>query len=322
MTSLFLPSGLSRGFPSAFSDAGLEINRDSAVRSDFACLFFEHTGAVDAVRSYMIQHNVPGPNLDLVDKNIAADLYRQAGFYVLPSIIPMSRSDIESFPADKVILKPMIGLAGRVVERSPVGQLAYAVVSKTTVLAVIDMDPTFFERQTSTSTQYVMQEGISYTDNQYEFVMISGAVNGNGELYLEPSIKSEWSYLNRKRTSIGTCSTENDTEEMGVQKQYFANLIQNCGVRNAICNVQMLRHTNGQLTPIDFQYRITYHVRFNTQDPAVAQYAVDLVKFAYDLSPDKPSFNFHTAVSVTKPDGPEMVKASVGSTRQEALSKL
>ena len=323
MTSLFWPKSSSIGLHPAFSEVGLDINHDSEVRSDFACLFYEHQGSVDAIRAYMNKHNVPGPNLDLVNKDLANSLYEQAGFTVLKTIVPLSIEDVQNFDSEYVFVKPKEGLAGRPKGTSLIEQLAYCVVSKQTVLDVLAEDSQFFENQKQEKTQHILQEAASPETTQQEFFMISGAVNGKGQVYLEPTIKSIWNYSNRNRTALGTCSYENDTPDMEEYRTYFKNLISNCNIKNCIVNLQLLKHTNGKLVPIDFQYRITYHIRLNLENQHIRAYARDLIRFTYDLTPMQPNFWFSTALKASRVNnGKDDIKVTMGNTKKEALSKL
>lgn len=306
-----------------FREAGLQINSDKQIKSDFAILFFENGDSVSDVKEYMAQHEVPGPNLDLVNKELANQLYEQAGFPVLNTLAPMSIQDVENFPSDYIFLKPKQGLGGKPTGSSPAQQLAYCTVSKHTLLSVLAIDSEFFENQKEEKTQHLIQEAVNPETKEQEFFMISGAVNGKGELYLEPTIKSIWNYSNRARTGLGTCSFENDTPDMVEYKTYFANLIKNCNIKNCIVNLQLLKQSNGKLVPIDFQYRITYHIRLNLKDSIVRAYAKDLIRFTYDMTPAKPVFWFSTAVKSSKSNiGKDDIKVTIGNSKQEALSKI
>jgi hypothetical protein len=306
-----------------FNEAGIEINFDSNIKSDFVTPWIETY--FSEAKNYATKFDLNNINFDLLDKSLSSQLYRDAGFFVLESIVPTSQTDIDNFSAEYVILKPTISSGSRVLENFPVSQLAYCVISKNTLLSVIQMDPGFYERQLTGDVKYILQEAIVTPNDIYDWIIISGAVNGSGELMLLPSIRGNRYVKNRVVESKLSCSDENDTPELLECKEYFANLVENTNFKNTVFQLQLIRHSNGEITPLDFGYRFSYQILHNLESPVVKQYAIDLIRFAYDLTPVKPTLNIVTAVSVTNKYGignRQIIKGVTGSTREEALGKL
>jgi hypothetical protein len=321
MPSLFSPQ---KFLPvDLYNEAGIEFNSDSNIKSDFVTPWIETF--IDEAKNYATKFDLNGINFDLMDKSLSPQLYRDAGFFVVETIVPTSQTDIDNFSAEYVILKPTIGIGSRVLENFPVSQLAYCVITKTTLLSVIQMDPGFYERQLTGNVKYILQEAIVTPNDIYDWIILSGAVNGSGELVLMPSIRGNRYVKNRVVDSKLSCSDENDTPELLECKEYLANLVENTNFKNTVFQLQLIKHSNGKITPLDFGYRFSYQIKHNLESPVVRQYAINLIRFAYDLTPVKPTLNIVTAVSVNNENsvgGYQIIKGVTGSTREEALGKL
>jgi hypothetical protein len=306
-----------------YNEAGIETNSDPNIKSDFVTPWFETY--FKPAKNYATKFGLNNINFDLLDKSLSPQLYRDAGFFVLETIVPTSQTDIDNFSAEYVILKPTINNGSRVLENFPVSQLAYCVISKNTLSSIIQMDPGFYERQLTGNVKYILQEAIVTPDDIYDWIIISGAVNGSGDLVLLPSIRGNRYVKNRVVNSKLSCSDENDTPELLECKEYFANLVENTNFKNTVFQLQLIRHSNGEITPLDFGYRFSYQILHNLESPVVKQYAIDLIRFAYDLTPVKPTLNIVTAVSVINETGigpQQLIIGATGSTREEALGKL
>lgn len=306
-----------------FQRAGINVNTDLSQNSDHLFFGLEHKNATQLMQEYASLHNKNLPHLELLDKQSSNEIFANFGFAIPKTICPMSKQDIENFDVEKIILKPAKGSNTTSNSGSNVfDQIAYCVISKATLYELIDLDPSFWDIQNA-NQYFIVQEAVSTIDgnNKYGTLFLSGAINGNGDVHHSSPIVGERTYKNKVRVSSSTWSQEHLNPVIVDLQNKLEQMIVSSGVKNAFYQMQFLG--DGVVwTPIDFQFRMPYHVIYGLPELGNDQYIIDLIKYTYDLSATKPNQPFVTCIHISPGNGREIKRWSKGGTKDEAIAAM
>lgn len=306
-----------------FQRAGVEVITDASKKCDHVFFGLENNDALQVMNNYAAKHNVILPHINLVSKEIANNVFENFGFAITKTICPMSKQDIENFDAEKIILKPSNGSNTQSNSGSNVfDQIAYCVISKTTLFELLDIDASLWDIQNQTK-YFVVQEAVPTIDNnnKYGTLFLSGAINGDGDVYHSAPIVGERTYKNKVRVSSSTWSNEHLNATIVDLQNKLQQMIVDSGVRNAFYQMQFLGD-HITWTPIDFQFRMPYHPIYGLPELGDDEYIVDLMKYAYDLSTVMPRQPFVTCIHISPGNGREIKRWSKGSTKDEAIAAM
>lgn len=313
-------------YDSFFERAGMNVSASPDIACDYIFMGTETPSAIATMQAYASKHNKQLPGLSLVNKDNANLIFQQSGFDTVFTVCPMSKTDIESFPSEQVILKPANGSNTRSISGVSIfDQIAYCVVAKTTLLELINMDESFWQIQAE-QAYFVIQEAVPTLDGntKYATLFLSGAINGSGEVFHSAPIVGERTYKNKVRVSSSTWSSEHTNTIIEAIQTKLETMVVNSEVRNAFYQMQFLG--NGTIwNPIDFQFRMPYHSILGLQALGNDSYIVDLIKYTYDLSTEKPVQPFVTCIHISpnnlNPTN-EIKRWAKGNTKDEAITAM
>lgn len=310
-------------FAEGFRNAGLEVSHDPAAYSDFVYTTADTAALHTELQTFGAQHGIAVPNYELCDKGKAPAKFAAAGFAVLDTVNVLTRSALEEFPHDTVILKPAVACTGSA-RGHTLDSAIYRVVAKETLLAQLDALGAF----TGTllvDEPCIVQQVADGSDDSYDALILHGAVNGNGEVWHCPPIEISSHFKNRLRNAKTVWDNSNATDETAALQAYVENLLSAENSKNCFYHLQFLRVSNNWV-PHDFQFRFVYFVNFYLGGSPYADYKTALIRYAFDLAADKPVLPaaFGLKLTASNPSVPDMVLKDfvTGASKAEVLGLL
>ena len=319
-TSVFvLPAGLST--KASFTAAGLTPNIQPTVKSKYVYVATDSAEMLSAADAYSKQHGVEIPNYALVDRALAQPLIAAAGFSLLATATINGRAVLEAFPYDRVILKPAISTNGRALGH-PLAPALYSIKTKAELLTILDELSAFSAPSLLADNPIIAQQVADGDGENFEALILSGVVNGAGEVWHFAPIELNTQYNDTGRYAKTVWSPENNNPKTAQLQQCVERLLADAGSVNCFYQLQFLR-SNGVWVPHDFQYRMTYYVDFGLEQVGFVEYKTDIIKFAFDQSAQTPaqsqSFGLKLSTPRTGRDKKEFVQ---GTNKAEVLAKL
>jgi hypothetical protein len=178
-------------------------------------------------------------------------------------------------------------------------------------------DPSILE-----NTPIIAQQVADSNEENFEALILSGAVNGSGDIWHLAPIELFQQYNDSGRNAKTVWSSENNTVETAQLQQCVERLLVNAGSINCFYQLQFLR-SNGAWVPHDFQYRMTYYVDSGLDQLGFEQYKVDIVKFAFNQSTQKTDQPRTFGLKLLAPRvGRELKQFIEGESKAEVLATL
>ena len=304
-----------------FATAGLPPNTEPEVKSEYVYTATDSPAAFADMRNYGLRHGINVPDYSLADKAAAPSKFTAAGFSLMVTTTVNIREDLSEFPFNRVILKPAISVNGRAFGH-PLATALYTIKTKAELLNILDELAAFSDPSLLANNPIIAQQVADGDGDNFEALILSGAVNGAGDIWHLAPIELSQQYNDTGRNAKTVWSPENNTAETAQLQQCVERLLANVGSVNCFYQLQFLR-SNGAWVPHDFQYRMTYYVDFGLEKLGFVQHKVDVIKFAFDQSTQKPeqprSFGLKLRAPKTSRDTKEFVE---GANKAEVLAKL
>jgi hypothetical protein len=301
--------------------AGLQTNIQPHKKSKYVYLTAESDDFLSEVNAYSKHHNVKTPNYTLTNKEVVTQKYIDAGFLTLTTVPVCIREDIVLFPFERVILKPFTSTNGKAI-RHPLENALYKIRTKTEMLDILDGLNAFSDPSIFASNPIIVQQVADGDGDNFEALILSGAVNGAGDVWHFAPINLYQQYTDTERNAKTVWSPENNTAETAQLQQRVELLLAAAGSVNCFYQLQFLR-SNGAWVPHDFQYRMNYYVNFGLEELGFIQHKTDVIKFAFDQStqtPEQPkSFGLKLFAPRLGIDKKQFVE---GASKAEVLANL
>lgn len=217
----------------------------------------------------------PFPTLTLLDKRVVAQEFAKVGLDQLPSAPLVNESSLDGF--SPFILKPAIGMGS--VAYMP---LTYRIFSsKSEFLAAVSEEcPDFWQlhQAAAEKDKLMIQKAVADKNESVLLTLISGYVNGKGDIIYLPSVEN----FQEDGHPVRTDDTPLDAASELALKDAVKAVLDANKVRNTPFMMQFVRKPGGAFHPIDFSYRTPYEaigpMLFKNR-----QFCIDLVRFALDL---------------------------------------
>jgi hypothetical protein len=304
-----------------FAAAGVTPNTHPDVKSEYVYTARDSVEAFTTMREYALRHGINVPDYSLVDKAAAQQKFSAAGFSVLSTAAISSRSDIEAFPADRLILKPAVSANSRATGNSLASAL-YVIKTKAELLNILDELSAFSDPSLLADNPIIAQQVADGDGENFEALILSGVVNGAGEVWHLAPIELSQQYNDAGRNAKTVWSSENSSPETAQLQQCVERLLADAGSVNCFYQLQFLR-SNGVWVPHDFQYRMTYYVDFGLEQVGFVEYKMDIIKFAFDQSAQTPAQPQAFGLKLSAPRTGRDKKVFVqGTSKAEVLAKL
>jgi hypothetical protein len=304
-----------------FAAAGLTPNIQPNVKSKYVYTATDSIKAFVTMQEYALRHGINVPDYSLVDKAAAQQKLSAAGFSVFLTVVVNARTDIETFPAERLILKPAISANSRA-SGNPLASALYVIKTKAELLSLLDALNAFNDPSTLANNPIIAQQVADGDGENFEALILSGAVNGFGDVWHLAPIELSQQYNDAERNAKTVWSLENNSAQTANLQQCVEQLLANASSVNCFYQIQFLRR-NGAWVPHDFQYRMTYYVDFGLEQLGFTQHKTDIIKFAFDQSTQKTaqpqSFGLKLCAPRVGRDTKEFVS---GATKTEVLAKL
>lgn len=305
----------------AFTLAGVPVNTNPSVKSNYVYTLRDSEVVFNFITAYGAYHGVKTPNYTLTDKATAQQAFDAAEFTLLKTVTVSNRADIESFPHEKIILKPSVSCGGRA-PKHPLSGALYTIKTKTETLSVLDGLNAFSDPTVLSSNPIIVQQVADGDGENFEALILSGVVNGSGNVWHLAPIELSTQYNDIGRNAETVWSPENNNVETTQLQQCVERLLAANKSVNCFYQLQFLR-CNGSWVPHDFQFRMTYYVDFCLEELGFIQYKADIIKFAFDRSLQMPEQPRSFGLKLRTPKvGVESKKFVDGGTKAEVLSKL
>jgi hypothetical protein len=305
----------------AFTLAGVCLNTHPSVKSDYVYTLRDDESAFAFITAYGAHHGVRTPAYKLVDKTAAQQAFSAAGFSLLATSTVLTREDLVAFSSERIILKPAISTNSRAVGH-PLAAALYRIDTKSELLRMLDSLGAFSDPGLLANKPIIAQQVADGDGDNFEALILSGAVNGSGEVWHFAPIELDTQYDDTGRYAKTVWSPENNTAETAQLQQKVARLLADAGSVNCFYQLQFLR-SNGNWVPHDFQYRMTYYVDFGLEQLGFQQHKVDTIKYAFDQSSETPEQPQACGLKLRTPRVGMGTKEFVsGETKAEVLAKL
>lgn len=298
--------------------AGLAFSPYPHVAAKYVYTSSDTQESFDALRAFGVQHGVAVPDFSLCDKGLAPQKFVEAGFDILTTRPIRSKADVEEFPHDRVIVKPAVSSDTKA--RGPLAPALYKVVTKAQAVAELDALGVFSDPALLAAEPLIVQQVADGDGDQFEALILSGCVNGAGDVWHFSPLCLETRFNEHGRFVRSTWSPENDTAETAMLQQKVDTLI--AGNKNCFYHLQFLK-AGGLWVPHDFQFRTTYYTEYGLAQTGYLNFKQDIVKFVYDRSPAKPAMprSFGLLFCGFRDFDPFSSYVS-GATRDEVLAAL
>lgn len=310
-------------FSEGFRTAGVEVNRDPVVYSDFVYTSSDTLEHFTELQEFARAHGITIPNYDLCDKQKAQAKFAAAGFTTLDTVAVITRADLENFPHNLVILKPTVSFNGSSASYV-LNSAMYRVEEKTKLLEQLDALDAFSGTLTA-DEPFIAQQVADGTDDTYAAVILSGAVNGQGSVWHCPPIELTHHFKNRRRNVKSVWDNSNTTDEMAALQTCVENLLSAENSKNCFYQLQFLRVGNNWV-PHDFQFRFMYYVNLYLGKSPYVWYKTSMIQYAFDMATDKPSLPTTFGLKVTDNNifthFPPKKEFITGASKAEVLSAL
>ena len=304
-----------------FLAAGLRTNIQPHRKSKYVYLSAESDSLLFEIAEYSKFHGVKTPNFTLVNKETVTQKYIDAGFPTLLTTLVRTRGDIVSFPFEKIILKPLTATNSQSIGH-PLETALYIIKTKTELLNILDGLGAFNDPNILANKPIIAQQVADSNGDNFDALILSGAVNGTGDVWHFAPIELATQYNDTGRLAKTVWSAENNTSETAQLQQCAERLLANTGSVNCFYQIQFLR-SNGVWTPHDFQYRMTYYMSFGLEPLGYSQHKVDAIKFTFDQSTQKPPQPTSFGLSHRSPRVGKFISNFVeGASKAEVLAKL
>ena len=132
----------------------------------------------------------------------------------------------------------------------------YCVRTKAELLAQLDALGAFVGSLT-TDEPFIAQQVADGNEDKYAALILSGVVNGQGEIWHCPSLELNTYFKDKVRKVQSVWSEENNTEETAALQSCVDALLSAENTKNCFYQMQFLR-AGGMWVPHDFQFRMTY----------------------------------------------------------------
>lgn len=300
-----------------FIDAGVPVNIHPHVRSKYVYAAQDSRGCANLLAAYGAAHGINVPNYELTDKTKNGQRFVDAGFHTLPTICVFCKNDLVSFPYERVILKPAIscGTSGK---DYFFGDALYKSATKEDAINALEKFNVFDTDDTLQKFPIVAQKVADGTGDNYNALILSGAVNGAGEIWHFSPIVLDTQFNDTYRNVQSTWAYENNTDETQDLQAKVETFI--AGNTNCFYQLQFLR-SSGNWVPHDFQFRMTYFVDYGLNATGHHQHKADIIKFTFDQSNAKPVQPAALALDLLGPRGfTEQRRFTSGATRAEAVA--
>ena len=156
--------------------------------------------------------------------------------------------------------------------------------------------PISFVGSLTTDEPFIAQQVADGNEDKYAALILSGVVNGQGEIWHCPSLELNTYFKDKVRKVQSVWSEENNTEETAALQSCVDALLSAENTKNCFYQMQFLR-AGGMWVPHDFQFRMTYYVNGYLIRTPYAFYREALIKYAFDAANEKPalprSFGLH-----------------------------
>lgn len=304
-----------------FASAGVTPNIQPHKKSKYVFLATETASLVSDVTSYGQYHGVQTPNYVLVDKATAQQEFINAGFSVLVTATVRTMADIEALPFNQIILKPAIAVNGAA-PGHPLATILYTIKTKADLLSALDVAGAFGNLNLLTDTPLIAQQVADSSDSNFNALILSGAVNGAGDIWHFSPIELATQYDDAGRKAKTIWSAENNTAETLQLQQCVAHLLANVGSVNCFYHIQFLK-SGDKWVPHDFQYRLTYFGNFALEQLGFSQHKEAIIRFAFDRTDQKPEQPADFGMSLIAPRTmPDIKKFVSGATKAEIVAAL
>jgi hypothetical protein len=304
-----------------FAAAGLTPNIQPTAKSKYVYVATDSVDMFAAVGAYSKHHNVRTPNYALVDKTLAQPLFGAAGFSLLATAVINNRANLEAFPYERIILKPAISANGQALGH-PLAPALYIIKTKAELLTILDELVAFSDPTLLANNPTIVQQVADGDGENFEALILSGVVNGAGDIWHLAPIELSQQYNDTGRYAKTVWSPENSTAETMYLQQCVERLLANAGSVNCFYQLQFLR-SGGAWVPHDFQYRMTYYVDTGLEQLGFAQHKTDIIRFAFDQSKQQTaqsrSFGLKLRAQRARLDTKQFVS---GANKTEVLAKL
>jgi hypothetical protein len=322
MKTVFIPNIIipSLGPTTSLISSILSVNNDENIKSDF--VFINEKGYTKCLE-YCLKHNLSFNYGPLTNKHTAYELFKKYNFSTVLTIKPLCLSDVESFEADNIFIKPVIGCnSNNFFDINPtlLSQAYYTPINKQSILDILGVESSnFWETQQNINGGFIFQKYADvYENSQINFYVQYGCINGNGTVFFcNPTLSSKIK-INNIYCSLSSYSSENLSDEILNIQSMIQNLVSGENIKNCLFNMQFLI-VNGAYMPIDFNFRLGYQdIYINDQFPEL-NWGRSLIEYAYDIIDDTPVRpQISTAMNLKRID--KLI--AHGQTKQEALDNL
>jgi hypothetical protein len=306
---------------SAFNLAGLTVNVHPSVKSDYVYTLRDDKTVFYFLSAYGAYHSVQTPNYALVDKTAAQKAFGVAGFSLLATSPVLSRKDLVEFLPERAILKPAVS-TNSAAPNHPLKTALYTIKSKAELLDLLDGLNAFTDPAVLANNPIIAQQVADGDGDNFEALILSGAVNGAGSVWHFAPIELATQYNDTGRNAKTVWSPENSTAETAQLQQCVERLLAAAGSVNCFYQLQLLR-SDGVWCPHDFQYRMTYYVDLGLEKLGFAEYKAAAIRFAFDQATATPEQPRTFGLNLVGPKVGFGVKQFVdGASKAEVLAKL
>lgn len=283
-----------------FLRAGYALNFDPAVKSDFVYSMQDSLASFDAVEAYGIRHGVATRSRSLCDKGAAYNKFLAAGFVPLDTVLVNSRDDIENFGKSPAILKPTVS-ADMFSGGHKLDSIMYRVLPTAELLSLADGLGAFNDGEAV--DPFILQQAADGSSDNYEALILSGAVNGQGNVWHFAPITLDTYFKDKVRKVKSVWSSDNTTDYIQELQANIERLLSAENSKNCFYQLQFLR--SGQnWAPHDFQFRFTYYAQYYLGMSPYADFKTAMIKYAFDGSTEKPNMPMHFGLKVTPASPP------------------
>lgn len=250
-------------------EAGFVVTTDP-MNSDYVLIESELECA--AASALFDAQGIVNIDVNIHSKQYLAEKLSQLGYATIPMIAITSRADIENAPFERMFSKPTVGVGG--MSPSAFDYVTYA--SKAEALAAFDAD-------TSGSLQYrkpILQPSYADQDGNTSLLMVNVAVNGTGQIHIEPLVVAQFSELSAVKFHSSLRGCNEDIQGAEEARALTAALIASLGLRNTYFKLQFVWTGDGYL-PMDASYRLDYALTY-ILPKAGSNHPQGLLRFMFD----------------------------------------
>jgi hypothetical protein len=302
---------------SQLASANLQLSLHAHIPAAYVYTSSDTQECFDHLQEYGRVHGVSVPDFSLCDKRIAPQKFLAAGFTTLATSPVRSQADIEAFAFDRVILKPAMSSDTR--SYGTLASALYKICTKAQAVAELDALGAFSDATILQSEPVIVQQVADGEGDCFEALILSGCVNGAGDVWHFSPIVLETKFNEQGRFVRSTWSNENNTDETTVLQSKVSTLL--AGNKNCFYHLQFLK-ANGTWVPHDFQFRTTYYTEDGLVQTGYSAFKQDILKFVYDRSTNKPAMPCSFGLNFFRlRDGFSFSNFVSGTTRSEVLSK-